>query len=116
LDGNWVVDGAGKDAGAWTIETKADGVTKITHKRPNQEVTEFECATNGRECTVKDEGKTVKISRWFNGAKLVQMETRGHEIIQRKFAVVQPGDTLEMEVIPVSPQGKPETLHLRRAS
>jgi hypothetical protein len=52
---------------------------------------------------------------WFNGDKLVELETKGREVVKRSFAVPQQGDTLEVEVIPIVPEGRTETLHFARA-
>jgi hypothetical protein len=51
---------------------------------------------------------------WFNGPKLVELETKGKEVVKRRFAVAGEGDTLEIEVIPIEPAGKTETLRFRR--
>ena len=52
---------------------------------------------------------------WFNGPKLVEMETRGSEIIKRRFQAEE-GDMVEVEVIPIVPSGKTEVVRLHRVS
>ncbi len=44
---------------------------------------------------------------WFLGPKLVQLETR-------RFSVTDQGDVMQVELIPISPGGKPETVKFRR--
>lgn len=114
LIGEWKADDTGNDdAGTWILESKGDAL-KITHSMGNRKVMEFECGTTGRECAAKDSGKSAKVSMWFNGPKLVEVETRGDEVVKRRFGVGEKEDNLELEVIPVAPAGKSETLHLAR--
>jgi hypothetical protein len=101
------------DGGSWVLADKGD-VVHITRLEKNQKVSDFECNTRGQECDIKDLGKSVKISMWFNGPKLVLMETRGSDVLKRRFQAT--GDQLELEVIPIVPAGKPETEHLNRAA
>jgi hypothetical protein len=105
---------AAKEAGVWTLEAKGGDNLRVTHSLGDQKLSEFECSTTGRECEMKDSGKTAKVSMWFNGAKLVELETKGREVVKRRFAVAGQGDILEVEVIPIVPEGKPETLRFER--
>ena len=50
----------------------------------------------------------------FNGSKLVLLETRGDQVVKRLFATAQTGDILDLDVIPMTPDGKTETLHFQR--
>ena len=45
--------------------------------------------------------------------KLVELETGGSVVMKRRFFAAA-ADTLELEVIPVVPEGKSELVHLRR--
>ncbi len=76
---------------------------------------EFECDTTGRECAAKDSGRSVKISLWFNGSTLVALETKGEEVVKRRFAVAGTGEEMDVELIPVVSKSKPETAHFKRA-
>ncbi len=51
---------------------------------------------------------------YFNGPNLVMLETKGSEVVKRRFGPTEKGDTLELEVIPMGADGKPETLHFQR--
>jgi hypothetical protein len=105
---------AGSTAGAvWSLEDKGDDI-RITHVVDGQKVEDVACNTMGRECEVKDSGKHVKISMWFNGQKLVQMVTRGSEVTKRRFSIVENGDMMEVEVIPIVPGGQTQVVQLRR--
>jgi hypothetical protein len=100
---------------AWTLESKGDKL-HITYSQGDQKVAEFECNTKGRDCDSKLAGAKAKVSLWFNGPKLVELETHGAQIVKRRFAVAGQGDQMEVEVIPIAPDGKPETQHFKRAA
>jgi len=73
---------------------------------------EFQCNTVGKECSEKH----GKVSMWFNGPKLVVMETRGSDVVKRRFEASADGGALEMEVIPIAPSGKTEKVALKRVT
>src|SRR5262249_6725551 len=72
---------AAKVAGAtWVIDQKESAlhVSEISQRADGKEVkTDFDCTTDGKECELKLDGQAAKISFWFNGAVLVEMESRG---------------------------------------
>jgi hypothetical protein len=115
LGGAWQVQiEAGKGpAFVWVLEQKSDAI-HVTNLKGDQKLVEFECNTIGRECEIKDSGRQAKVSMWFTGSKLVELETRGEEVVKRRFAVSSQGDTLELEVIPIIPNGRTETMQLKR--
>ena len=53
---------------------------------------------------------------WFNGSKLVEMETRGPHRVKRRFSISSDTDSMELETIPIVPPGKSETAHFKRVS
>ncbi len=87
---------------------------RITYSRGGRKVAEFECGTEGGECAIRDSGRHAKVSMWFNGSKLVVLETRGGQIVKRRFGVSRKGGTLGLEIIPIMPAGKTETSSFRR--
>jgi hypothetical protein len=88
----------------------------MTHTEAGRKIEDFECNTLGKECAVKQSGRQVKVSIWYNGPKLVEMEVHGSEVLKRRFSVAGDGDTLDLEIIPIVPSRKTETLHLKRIS
>jgi hypothetical protein len=96
-----------QEAGAesWILQSKEDAI-HVAQLRNGQKVTEFDCNTLGQECEVKDAGRHAKVTFYFNGAKLVQLETRGSKVVKRRFSVDDQGDSMEVEEIPVVPEGK----------
>ena len=88
----------------------------VTISSGAQTVAEFECNTVGKECAVKDAGRKSKVSMWFNGPKLVELETSGTQVVKRRFSIAGDGDTMDLETIPIAPVGKVETSHFKRVS
>jgi hypothetical protein len=114
--GSWTVQGDPANGApvTWVFETKGDSL-KIDQMKGGEKLAEFECNTMGRECEMKEGGKKASVSMWFNGPKLVQLETKGSEIVRRRFQINPKGDAMDVEITPVSQGGKAETLHLTRA-
>jgi hypothetical protein len=113
LAGTWQLEG-GTDAGAtWVLEDKVTSF-HITRSEGNQKVADYECTILGKECQVKDAGKALKVSLYFSGPKLVQMETRGSAVVKREFSMAGPADSMQMSVTSIVPSGKEETSHLKR--
>lgn len=72
------------------------------------------CSTGGKDCAKK----SSKVSFWFNGPKLVQMEYSGHSgdhVTKRRLSLSPDGKTLQMEVIPISPAGDTSLLAFDKA-
>lgn len=114
LTGTWQLQsGSEKEGSLWTLETKDDGI-RIVHAQNNQKITEFECNTLGKECEVTDAGHHVKISIWYDGAKLVEYETRGSDVTKWSLGITGQGDTMEVEETPITRTGKTEILEFKR--
>jgi hypothetical protein len=115
LFGSWQLQGGPIEspAAVW-IFTASGGDLTITQLAGEKVITKFQCATNGSTCKVKTGDDKGTISMWYNGAKLVQMETKGSTIIKRRFAVLAPGNVMEVEFVPIVPDGKPEILRFQR--
>ena len=114
LLGSWESDGqTGGDAHAvWTFEARGASM-HIVNSLGDQKVSEFVCEL-AKECQVKEAGKKVTLMMYFNGPKLVMQETRGEEVFKRRFGVAETGDVLEVEMIPIVPDGKAETARFKR--
>jgi hypothetical protein len=114
ISGEWQLEASAKNSGpAWILDSKEDAI-HVTQLQNGQKMAEFDCNTLGRECDVKDSGRHAKVSFYFNGAKLVQLETRGSDVVKRRFSVGEQGDSLEVEEIPVVPAGKPVVERFKR--
>jgi len=88
---------------------------RIKQLEGGSKVADFECQTEGTPCEIKTGGKRAMVSLWFNGPRLVEMETKGSDVVKRRFRIRPESDIMEMEVIPIVPGGKTETFGFKRA-
>jgi hypothetical protein len=116
LDGSWVQQGESENSPAslWTFRSDGDAM-HVTQTDGGQKITDFKCDTRGAGCDVKISGKKAMVSMWFNGSTLMQIETRGSDVLERSFAILAQGDVMEMNVVPIVPTGKIQTFQFRRA-
>ncbi len=112
LNGSWQAKEQGATQAVWTIQPQGQNM-RVTSAEGDHTVAEFVCQL-AKECEAKDAGKKVKVMFYFNGAKLVMMETKGDEIVKRLFGPGDAADVMELEMIPMSPAGKSETTHFTR--
>jgi len=111
LAGKWQIDPARSDGtDGITLNIQVNSDDSIHYRRDTQAggTAEFTCTTDGKECDMTDAGHKAKISLWYNGSALVMMETKGNNVLKRKLTVT--GATLEMQVIPIVPQGRTDKL------
>ena len=117
LIGKWEQSGGNGEAkSTWALEEGLADSIHVTYVSGTQTVSEFECNTMGKECQVKDVGRKAKVSMWFNGPKLVEMETTGAQVLKRRFCITGDGDTMDLETIPIAPAGKGESSHFKRVA
>lgn len=112
LMGSWQADAAGAQ---WSFVAQGDSV-KVTEVESGNKVADFVCSTSGTPCEVKISGHKASVSLWYNGAKLVELEQKGSDTVERKFAVASGTDQMEVEVRAMGRGGKSETLTFKRAS
>ena len=114
LIGSWQQqDASGKGTSVWVVETKGNAL-HITNSQGDQKLSEIECRPTGAECEGTASGKKSKVTMYFSGPTLVQLETVGSDVIKRQFTVREQPDILELEVMPIIGSAKSETLHLKR--
>jgi flagellar hook-basal body complex protein FliE len=115
LLGSWEQEGATQNSpsSSWTFSAANDSI-HVTQLEGGNKIADFACGTAGTSCEVKTSGKKATVSMWFNGPLLVEMETKGSEVIKRRFKILPQGDLMEMEVIPIVPGGKTEILQFKR--
>jgi len=115
LTGKWEQsDGNGETKSTWTLRESGDSV-HVENSNLKGTIVEFDCNVGARECAIKHAGHKSKVALWFNGPKLIEMETMGTEVVKRRFTVTGDGDTMELETIPLVPSGSIETTHFKRA-
>ena len=114
LMGRWQQsDGNGDAKYAWALESSG-GSIHVTNSSGTQTMAEFDCNTVGKECAAKYAGRSAKVIMYFNGPRLVELETRGTQVVKRRFSIIGDGDTMELETIPIVPAGKSEATHFKR--
>ncbi len=114
LLGSWQrQDDSGKEATVWVLEVKGMAL-HISESLGDQKVSEFECIPKGAECEGTVEGKNAKVTMYYDGPALVQLETKGSDVTRRRFTVSGQPDMMDLEVMPILGAAKAETLHLKR--
>lgn len=114
LLGTWQLqDDSGKASAIWTLEMKG-AVLHITETLGNQKLSEFACEPKGAECEGTAKGAKATMTMYYDGAALVQFETKGSDVTKRRFTVTAQPDVLDIEVTPIVGGDKAETLHLKR--
>ncbi len=113
LAGTWNLnDGSG--AAAWTLQETDAGVHLI-YTRGTEKLADFNCNTTGKECSVRMDGHAAKVTLYFNGPRLVMLETHGDTVVKWRFGLASDAGELEVESMPISPAGKTETLRFKHA-
>jgi hypothetical protein len=72
--------------------------------------TDIQCSTRGQECEIKGEAH-AKTLFYFNGPTLVQTVYKGknaNEVLKRRYTLQDDGKHLNVEFIPVVPNGPVE--------
>jgi hypothetical protein len=86
----WVIS---EDDTSIQISESADGASKKV---------ELKCTTDGKECKVA--GSKTKTSFWYNGAMLVEMETKGDTVVRYRMKLSDDGKTLTVDTTSIVPQ------------
>jgi len=115
LMGSWQIEPAAEAGAQWSFTAQGDSV-KVTEVESGSKVADFVCGTNGTPCDVKISGKKTSVSLWYNGRKLVVLEQRGSDAVERKFMIATTEDQMDVEVVQMGPGGKSETLKFKRSA
>jgi len=111
LLGTWQLQ-SGDTHESWSLES--DGASlRVTRKDDGKVSLDVECKPDGSMCKGVDEGKKVQVTMYFNGAALVQIETRNQEVIKRRFELDGHGD-LTIDLNPLNEPAKRHSLQLVR--
>jgi hypothetical protein len=113
LSGNWHLKEATKTASAMTMVIEQKGtsihiVKSMTGSDGKEVKTEFQCNTDGKEC----EAGGVKISLWFDGPSLCEMDSGGEAV--SKVVMKLDGDCLKVDVSHIFPDAPQETYLLAK--
>ena len=112
------LDQANKDL-ALVIEYKGQKIHIKETRGPNpKDVSEFTCGTMGKECPMLDGEDKAKVSVYYNGPVLVVLKTHGRKgsvVEKQRFSLSPTGDSLNLEIMHIEPQGKGERLVFTKA-
>jgi hypothetical protein len=115
--------------GSWRLETKTDAsaptsviqqnADEIRIREPSSSgekaVTDVKCGVKGKECAARVNGDDAHVTFWYNGQTLVQMTTQGKDVVKTRRTLSADGRKMTVEIIPIAPSGKTETLTFARA-
>lgn len=103
LSGTWL--DSSNSAQRITFTEKGDSI-QVRESDGTRVIADYRCNLTGTQCEVKEDGKPVKVMIYYNGSKLVEIKERGNDVEKRRFSLGKDGKTMQMEVIPLSSQGK----------
>ena len=111
FSGTWQSESDG--AVKWVLK-QDDGKIHIQELRGSGVEADYSCPLGGTECNIEDSGHSEKTCLYFNGPKLVELRTRGEDVVKRRFTLSDGGKTMELELLPISPPGKTEKLAFQK--
>jgi hypothetical protein len=112
ITGTWVLQ---SDKNVKLVIDQSDQKIHVQEVEGNDLKEDYTCNLNGKDCDFKQEGHAAKVSLWHNGAKLVELVTRGSDVVKRRFTLAPDGNSLSVEMSRISPSGKNETFAYARA-
>ena len=103
LSGTWQLDASKSEqrlskvaSATWVIQEGDNSIHLTESEGGKGKKIELQCTTDGKECQVT--GDKAKASFWYNGAMLVEMQTRGEHVIRYRMKLSEDGKTLTVEV------------------
>lgn len=109
LSGTWQFDGAKSELhtvkvgnATWVISEDDSSIQISESEDGASKKVEYKCTTDGKECKVS--GSKAKASFWYNGAMLVEMETRGDNVTRYRMKLSDDGKTLTVDTTSIVPQ------------
>jgi hypothetical protein len=96
-----------------TIEQKAASIHVLKTMKTGdgkESITEFTCTTDGKDCAAKG----VKVSFWYDGASLVEMDIGDDLVVKTSMTLDESGKTISANVTYISPQVEPDKLVLEK--
>lgn len=120
LSGKWQLNSAksekaGKVSGAnLSVEQKGPSIHVVKTVKTSdgkETVTEFNCTTDGKDCTTSN---GMKVSLWYDGQSLVEMDITDDAVVKSSMSLGTDGKTISITVTHISPQAAAETLLLEK--
>jgi hypothetical protein len=100
----------------WVIDQKESTFhLSETERHPDgKEIkTDFDCTTDGKECSINAKGEPASVSLWFNGPALVEMLSKGHNretVVKKRMRLSEDGKFMNVELIPMVGSEQPGKL------
>jgi len=119
FSGTWQFDASksearGKVSTTTLIIEEGDNSIHITDVDAKGKKTESQCTTDGKECKFQGDRRG---QFWYNGAMLVEMETKNVHVNKYQMKISEDGKTLTIQMTPIVPQSdKIETLVFQKQS
>ena len=108
LSGTWQLDASKSefhtskiDSATWVI-VEGDNSIRITETEKGKTI-EVKCTTDGKDCKTGGDSKATT-SFWYNGPMLVELETKGDDVVRYRMTLSADGKTLKAETTSIVPQ------------
>ena len=75
---------------------------------------DFTCPLSGKECEIKQDGRSEKAMIYYNGDKLVEIIEAHDGTTKRRLSLSADGKTLDVELVPLSSSDKAEKIVFHR--
>ena len=109
LTGTWQLDSAKSEfksakvaSATWVIQEGDNSIQLTESEGGRAKKFELKCTTDGKECQAS--GDKTRASFWYNGAILVEMETKGDRVTRYRLTVSADGKTLTVTTTHIVPQ------------
>ena len=86
---------------SWVIEEGDNSIHITQTENGKGKKIELQCTTDGKECKFPGDRRD---SFWYNGAILVEMETKSDHVIRYRMKLSDDGKTMTVEVTNIVPQ------------
>lgn len=114
LTGSWQIQTQGANVpSTYTLKPVDDGI-QISGAEGGKVVVDVNCKM-AQNCKIKDAGHSATVMLYFNGPKLVENETIGSRVVRKRFSITD-DNTMQLEIIPIDPEGKTEVVTFKRAA
>jgi hypothetical protein len=115
FSGTWQFDASKSElhfsrisSATWVIEEGDNSIHISETENAKGKKIELQCTTDGKECKFPGDRRD---SFWFNGAMLVEMETKNDHVTRYRMKISDEGKTLTVEVTQIVPQNdKPDSM------
>ena len=103
LSGTWI-DNSNANTRI-TFQEKGDKI-QVHETDGDKVIADYTCNLSGQQCEIKEDGHSAKVMIYYNGSKLVEITERGSDVSKRRFSLSKDGNSMTMELIPLSSEGK----------